>query len=103
MSFLHEGKLNNQQLCHSNYFEPPLSIKPQQFPVNQRSALNRSICGFSYVEPWLWNLNSDQDLKLHGVWEEHMKQYKIRNWNKQIKFWVNWTNSIEDKKLKRDF
>lgn len=53
MSFFHEGKLNNQQLCYSNYFEPPLSIKPQQFPVNQRSALNSSICGFSYVEPWL--------------------------------------------------
>ena len=48
MTFLHEGKLNNQ-LCHSNYFEPVLSIKCQQFPVNQRGAHNQSLCGFLVV------------------------------------------------------
>lgn len=49
MTFLHEGKWNNQELCHSNYFEPPLPIKPQQFPVNRRGAHNQSIFGFLVV------------------------------------------------------
>lgn len=111
MTFLHEGKLNNQQLCYSNYFEPLLSIKRQQFPVNQRASHNQGICGFlvvfDNVKWWLWNQNGDENSwQISSSIESGNKilnNIEFETWNKQVKLCVNWTNLIELKDLKKDF